>query len=84
MRRPPAHKRGRSSQRALMDEISALGSDMLRVQPFSGQGVPVRLPEESVDMVRRIQLPRSGVPTSSAMRTSPAPDSACSRPDATC
>ncbi|KUN74082.1 hypothetical protein AQJ46_00345 [Streptomyces canus] len=38
-----------------MDEISALGSNMLRVQPFSGQGVPVRLPEESVDMVHRIQ-----------------------------
>ncbi|MFE1425609.1 ABC transporter permease [Streptomyces fungicidicus] len=44
-----------SSQRALMDEITALGSNMLRVQPFSGQAVPVELPEESVDMVRRIK-----------------------------
>ncbi|MGC8918444.1 ABC transporter permease [Streptomyces sp. PG2] len=43
-----------SSQRALMDEISALGSDMLRVQPFQGEGAQARLPEESVDMVRRI------------------------------
>jgi putative ABC transport system permease protein len=44
-----------SSHRALMDEMSALGSNMLRAQPFSGQAVPVRLPEESVDMVRRIE-----------------------------
>ncbi|MDT0541258.1 MULTISPECIES: ABC transporter permease [Streptomyces] len=43
-----------SSHRALMDEMSALGSNMLRVQPFSGQSVPVRIPEESVDMVRRV------------------------------
>ncbi|MFI0730677.1 ABC transporter permease [Streptomyces sp. NPDC021225] len=43
-----------SSHRALMDEMSALGSNMLRVQPFSGQTVPVRIPEESVDMVRRV------------------------------
>ncbi|MGM0351920.1 ABC transporter permease [Streptomyces sp. ECR3] len=43
-----------SSQRALMDEISALGSDLLRVQPFQGEGAQARLPEESVDMVRRI------------------------------
>lgn len=44
-----------SSHQALMDEMSALGSNMLRVQPFSGQAVPVELPEESVDMVRRIE-----------------------------
>lgn len=44
-----------SSHQALMNEMSALGSNMLRVQPFSGQAVPVELPEESVDMVRRIK-----------------------------
>lgn len=43
-----------SSHQALMDEMSALGSDMLRAQSVSVQNKPVLLPEESVDMVRRI------------------------------
>ncbi|WP_319215099.1 MULTISPECIES: ABC transporter permease [unclassified Streptomyces] len=43
-----------SSHQALMDEMSALGSDMLRAQSVSVQNKPVPLPEESVDMVRRI------------------------------
>ncbi|MFE1251552.1 ABC transporter permease [Streptomyces sp. NPDC058735] len=43
-----------SSHRALMDEMSALGSNMLRAQSVSVQSKPVPLPEESVDMVRRI------------------------------
>lgn len=43
-----------SSHRALMDEISALGPNMLRAQSVSVQSKPVPLPEESVDMVRRI------------------------------
>ncbi|MEU9222619.1 ABC transporter permease [Streptomyces sp. NPDC048376] len=43
-----------SSHQALMDEMSALGSDMLRAQSVSVQNKPVALPEESVDMVRRI------------------------------
>ncbi|MEV7784537.1 ABC transporter permease [Streptomyces sp. NPDC088106] len=43
-----------SSHRALMDEISALGSNMLRAQSVSMQSKPVPLPKESVDMVRRI------------------------------
>ncbi|MGW5619296.1 ABC transporter permease [Streptomyces olivaceus] len=43
-----------SSHRALIEEISALGSNMLRVQPVPGQSKPVPLPEESVDMARRI------------------------------
>ncbi|MET9393167.1 ABC transporter permease [Streptomyces sp. NPDC006624] len=43
-----------SSHRALMDEMSALGSNMLRAQSVSVQSRPVPLPEESVDMVRRI------------------------------
>ncbi|MFD6192046.1 MULTISPECIES: ABC transporter permease [unclassified Streptomyces] len=44
-----------SSQRALMDEMTALGSTMPRVPPFSGQAVQVELPEESINMVRRIK-----------------------------
>nr|WP_308309749.1 ABC transporter permease [Streptomyces sp. CHD11] len=43
-----------SSHRALMDEMSALGSNMLRAQSVSVQSRPVPLPEESVGMVRRI------------------------------
>lgn len=43
-----------SSHQALMDEMCALGSDMLRAQSVSVQNKPVALPEESVDMVRRI------------------------------
>ncbi|MFJ4694396.1 ABC transporter permease [Streptomyces sp. NPDC088766] len=43
-----------SSHRALIEEISALGPNMLRVQPVAGQSKPILLPEESVAMVRRI------------------------------
>ncbi|MBO4254203.1 ABC transporter permease [Streptomyces griseorubiginosus] len=42
-----------SSQRALMRELSALGTNMLRAVP-AHQDPPVLLPPESVDMVRRI------------------------------
>ncbi|MDF9874560.1 hypothetical protein OKW18_006698 [Streptomyces pratensis] len=43
-----------SSHRALIEEISALGPNMLRVQPVPGQSKPVLLPEESVAMAGRI------------------------------
>lgn len=43
-----------SSQRALMAELSALGTDMLRAQPMPDQDPPVLLPEESPAMARRI------------------------------
>ncbi|MEU6146801.1 ABC transporter permease [Streptomyces sp. NPDC047081] len=42
-----------SSQKALMRELSALGTDMLQAVP-ARQDPPVLLPPESVDMVRRI------------------------------
>ncbi|MEU3334661.1 ABC transporter permease [Streptomyces sp. NPDC006668] len=42
-----------SSQKALMKELSALGTNMLRAVP-ANQDPPVLLPPESVDMVRRI------------------------------
>ncbi|MCH5676789.1 ABC transporter permease [Streptomyces gilvus] len=42
-----------SSQKALMRELSALGTNMLRAVP-ANQDPPVLLPPESVDMVRRI------------------------------
>ncbi|MET9907506.1 ABC transporter permease [Streptomyces sp. NPDC006476] len=42
-----------SSQKALMKELSALGTNMLKAVP-ANQDPPVLLPPESVDMVRRI------------------------------
>ncbi|MEU0409441.1 ABC transporter permease [Streptomyces griseorubiginosus] len=42
-----------SSQKALMRELSALGTDMLQAVP-ARQDPPVLLPPESVDMARRI------------------------------
>ncbi|MFD5827024.1 ABC transporter permease [Lentzea sp. NPDC060358] len=43
-----------SSQQALLDELTALGTNLLRVQPAPRQDDPVLLPESSVAMVRRI------------------------------
>ncbi len=43
-----------SSERALMDELSALGTNMLQAVPTPDSGETPRLPEESVAMVRRI------------------------------
>ncbi|MBP2326572.1 putative ABC transport system permease protein [Kibdelosporangium banguiense] len=43
-----------SSQRALMDELTSLGTNMLRAQPAQRQETPVLLPEASVGMVERI------------------------------
>ncbi|MCX4911223.1 ABC transporter permease [Streptomyces sp. NBC_00878] len=43
-----------SSQQALMAELSALGTNMLRAEPVPNEQSPVLLPEESIDMVRRV------------------------------
>lgn len=43
-----------SSQRSLMDQLSALGTNMLQVQPVPDPKHPVLLPENAVAMVRRI------------------------------
>lgn len=43
-----------SSQQALLDELTALGTNLLRAQPSQRQENPVRLPESSVAMVQRI------------------------------
>ncbi|GIF70339.1 ABC transporter permease [Asanoa ishikariensis] len=43
-----------SSQRDLADQLSALGTNLLRVQPVPDQKPPVLLPENSVAMVERI------------------------------
>jgi putative ABC transport system permease protein len=43
-----------SSQAALLAELSALGTNLLEAGPVPDQDPPVLLPEESVDMVRRI------------------------------
>jgi putative ABC transport system permease protein len=43
-----------SSQAALMDELSALGTNMLQAIPAPEQNPPTLLPEEAVEMVRRI------------------------------
>ncbi|RAS69981.1 putative ABC transport system permease protein [Lentzea atacamensis] len=43
-----------SSQQALLDELTALGTNLLRAQPAPRQEDPVLLPEASVAMVRRI------------------------------
>ncbi|MFY1619854.1 ABC transporter permease [Micromonospora sp. WMMD736] len=43
-----------SSQRDLMDQLSALGTNLLRAEPVPDQDPPVLLPEESVPMVQRI------------------------------
>ncbi|WP_433537492.1 ABC transporter permease [Micromonospora sp. CA-249363] len=43
-----------SSQRDLMDQLSALGTNLLRAEPVPDQDPPVLLPEESVAMVDRI------------------------------
>jgi putative ABC transport system permease protein len=43
-----------SSQAALLAELSALGTNLLAAGPVPDQDPPVLLPEESVDMVRRI------------------------------
>ncbi|MET7568805.1 ABC transporter permease [Streptomyces sp. NPDC005492] len=43
-----------SSQKALMNELSALGTNMLQAVPNSTSTNPVLLPPQSVDMVRRI------------------------------
>ena len=43
-----------SSQQALLDELTALGTNLLRAQPAQRQENPVQLPESSVAMVQRI------------------------------
>ncbi|RDI32091.1 ABC transporter permease [Lentzea flaviverrucosa] len=43
-----------SSQQALLDELTALGTNLLRAQPTPRQDDPVLLPESSVAMVQRI------------------------------
>ncbi|MET9225898.1 ABC transporter permease [Lentzea sp. NPDC003310] len=43
-----------SSQQALLDELTALGTNLLRAQPSPRQDDPVRLPESAVAMVGRI------------------------------
>jgi len=43
-----------SSQQALLDELTALGTNLLRAQPTQRNENPVLLPESSVAMVRRI------------------------------
>ncbi|WP_328783598.1 ABC transporter permease [Streptomyces canus] len=43
-----------SSQKALLNELSAMGTNMLQAQPVPNPNSPVLLPPESVDMVRRI------------------------------
>lgn len=43
-----------SSQQALLDELTALGTNLLRAQPTQRQEDPVLLPESSVAMVERI------------------------------
>jgi putative ABC transport system permease protein len=43
-----------SSRRALNDELSALGTNMLRAQPVSNDTTPVVIPEQAVAMVARI------------------------------
>ncbi|WP_435204411.1 ABC transporter permease [Micromonospora sp. bgisy143] len=43
-----------SSQRDLMDQLSALGTNVLRAEPVPDQDPPVLLPQESVAMVDRI------------------------------
>ena len=43
-----------SSQRALMAQLTALGTNMLQVQPVPDQKPPVLIPETATDMVARI------------------------------
>ncbi|MEU8113155.1 ABC transporter permease [Micromonospora sp. NPDC048947] len=43
-----------SSQRDLMDQLSALGTNLLRVEPVPDQNPPVLLPEDAAAMVSRI------------------------------
>ncbi|WP_439657978.1 ABC transporter permease [Lentzea sp. HUAS TT2] len=43
-----------SSQQALLDELTTLGTNLLRAQPSPRQDDPVLLPESSVAMVQRI------------------------------
>lgn len=43
-----------SSQQALLDELTALGTNLLRAQPVQRNEDPVLLPESSVAMVQRI------------------------------
>ncbi|MFF1604399.1 ABC transporter permease [Streptomyces mirabilis] len=43
-----------SSQRALMNQLSALGTNMLRAEPAPNQKPPVLLPKTAVGMVARI------------------------------
>ncbi|CAM3804127.1 ABC transporter permease [Kibdelosporangium persicum] len=43
-----------SSQQALMDELTALGTNMLRAQPTPREENPVRLPEAAAAMAARI------------------------------
>ncbi|MET0492426.1 MAG: ABC transporter permease [Actinoplanes sp.] len=43
-----------SSRQALTDQLSALGTNLLRVQPVTQADKPTPLPEEAVDMVARI------------------------------
>jgi len=43
-----------SSQQALLNQLTALGTNMLQVEPAPGQKPPVLLPPESVDMAARI------------------------------
>ncbi len=43
-----------SSQQALMNQLAALGTNMLRAQPVPDRNPPVLLPEEAVGMASRI------------------------------
>ena len=43
-----------SSQQALLDQLTALGTNLLRAEPQQTQGDPVLLPPDSMDMVKRI------------------------------
>lgn len=43
-----------SSQRALMTQLTALGTNMLQAQPMPDQKPPVLIPETATDMVARI------------------------------
>ena len=43
-----------SSQQALLDQLTALGTNLLRAEPQQTQGDPVLLPEDAMGMVKRI------------------------------
>ncbi|WP_052394515.1 ABC transporter permease [Kutzneria sp. 744] len=43
-----------SSQQSLLDQLTALGTNVLRAEPQQTQGDPVLLPEDAMGMVKRI------------------------------